>query len=94
MSLAEYRSNRTIKLVVERLFQIVTEAARRLGQAAELYCPEIPWRDIRDLGNVIRHAYDDINDEILWNAAVNRLPELKAAVSRALAQTNLPETKP
>ncbi len=88
MSLEEFRANRTVKLVVERLFQILTEAAIRLGKAAEIYCPTIPWREIRDLGNVLRHAYDSISDEIVWNAAVNRLPALKAAVIEVLAGHN------
>jgi uncharacterized protein with HEPN domain len=39
---------------------IISESARRLGTEAEALAPGPPWRAIRDLGNVLRHAYDDV----------------------------------
>lgn len=38
--------------------------------------PQHPWRQIRDLGNVIRHAYDNLDAEIVWSIVVERLPVL------------------
>jgi uncharacterized protein with HEPN domain len=36
---------------VERKLLIISEAAIRLKDAAETICPELPWRDIRGIGN-------------------------------------------
>jgi uncharacterized protein with HEPN domain len=80
-----YCANRTTKLVVERLLQMMTEAASRLGRTAELHCPEVPWRSIRDVGNVLRHAYDRIDDFLIWTAVTVEMPPLVAAVRAALA---------
>jgi uncharacterized protein with HEPN domain len=40
---------------VERKLQIITEAATRLGKGAETEYPGLPWRDIRGMGNWLRH---------------------------------------
>jgi uncharacterized protein with HEPN domain len=48
--------------------------------------PELPWRQIRDLGNVLRHAYDKIIIEMLWLIVVRDLPPLKAVCERMLSQ--------
>lgn len=90
MDLEAYQNNRTVKLVVERLLQMLTEAAIRLGDAAEANCPEIVWRDLRGQGNFIRHAYHRIDDGIIWKTVANRLPQLKIAVQRVLAQGAIP----
>jgi uncharacterized protein with HEPN domain len=89
MDLEAYRNNRTIKLVVERLLQMLTEAAIRLGDAAEASCPGIDWRDLRGQGNFIRHAYHRIDDAIIWKTVANRLPPLTIAVERALSQETI-----
>lgn len=65
---------------VERKLQIVSEAAVRLGNEAEKLVPSQPWRDIRGMGNHLRHAYERIDLETIWNAVTDDLPELKKAV--------------
>jgi len=36
----------------------ISEAAKKLGKTAEDFAPDQPWRQIRDLGNRLRHEYD------------------------------------
>ena len=37
----------------------------RLGPQAEELCPGIPWRDIRGIGNLLRHGYDRIDPHVI-----------------------------
>ena len=76
---------------VERMLLIISEAAIRLGTIAEELCTEIPWRDIRGLGNWIRHQYGDVDSGRVWEMVVQDLPPLHTAVTRAL-NSLLPET--
>ncbi len=64
----------------------VCEAAHRLGERAAELMPEQPWGDIRGMGNRLRHAYDRISLDVIWNTARNDLPGLAADARRALAQ--------
>lgn len=58
---------------VERCLERVCEAVHRLGDQADLLMPGHPWGDIRGMGNRLRHAYDRISLDILWNAACHVL---------------------
>jgi uncharacterized protein with HEPN domain len=42
------------------------------------------WHDIRGIGNWLRHQYDRIDLEIVWNTVTDHLPELKRAAASAL----------
>ena len=62
----------------------LSEAAIRLGPEAGKLCPGIPWKDIRGIGNHLRHGYDRIDLERLWNTMGEDLPLLGEAVTEAL----------
>ncbi|HLH51659.1 MAG TPA: HepT-like ribonuclease domain-containing protein [Roseiarcus sp.] len=69
---------------VERCFERVCEAAFRLGDQAERLMPNQPWADIRGMGNRLRHAYDRISLEVIWNSIQEDLPSLAAESRLAL----------
>ena len=70
---------------VERCLERICEAAFRLGEKAAELVPSQPWGDIRGMGNRLRHAYDRIDLDVLWNTVRDRLPSLKVDVERGLA---------
>ena len=49
---------------VEPQLLIVSEAAYRLGKDAHRLAPGPDWSDLCGLGNVLRHGYHKIDDEI------------------------------
>ena len=71
---------------VERCLERICEAAHRLGGRAAELMPSQPWGDIRGMGNRLRHAYDRVSPDIVWNTARDRLPALAAEARRALSQ--------
>jgi len=90
MDLEAYRRDEKSQAAVERKLLIISEAAIRLKDDAEVLCPEVPWRDIRGSGNWLRHQYDSVDLETIWNTIQDDLPPLKAAVERTLASTEAP----
>lgn len=69
---------------VERKLLVISEAAIRLGDQAERLCPGVPWRDVRGIGNWLRHQYDRVDGETVWNTLQDDIPRLKAAEQNAL----------
>ena len=69
---------------VERCLERVCEAAHHLGERAGELMPDYPWSDIRGMGNRLRHAYDRVNLDIVWNTARGRVPALAADARRVL----------
>ena len=70
MDLAAYKQDTRTQAAVERKMLVISEAAIRLGESAEIVCPGVAWRDIRGIGNWLRHQYDRydrVNVETVWN---------------------------
>ena len=81
-----YKADAKTKSAVERQFQIITEAAVRLGDDGDRLAPGPDWKGYRGMGNILRHQYHRIDDQIVWNTVTDELPSLKEAVLRALKE--------
>jgi hypothetical protein len=57
--------------------------ASKLGPQAEDLAPGPAWHAIRALGNVLRHAYDQVHPGRLWEIATKDLASLAEAVDQA-----------
>ena len=79
-----FKGNPLVDDAVERCLERISEAAKKLGADAEKLCPEIPWPNIRALGNVLRHEYDIVEVFRVWYIVQDNLPPLRMAVEEAL----------
>lgn len=69
---------------VERCLARISEAASKLEGAAETLVPDQRWSAIRSIGSVIRHEYDSVDPQIIWNIIGGDLDSLRASVESAL----------
>ena len=65
MDFDAFREDIKTVAAVERMMQIISEAAVRLGEDAERLYPDQPGRNIRGLGNWVRHQYDSVDRDYL-----------------------------
>jgi uncharacterized protein with HEPN domain len=70
---------------VMRNLEIVGEAAKRLSPESTAKSPDVDWRRIAGLRDVLIHHYFGVNLETVWNVVQNRLPELKKRVQSLLS---------
>jgi uncharacterized protein with HEPN domain len=84
MDFNSYTKDMKTKSAVERQLQVITEAAKLLGDDAESLCPGPDWRGFRGMGDILRHAYHRVDDGIVWNTVKSELPPMRAAVMKAL----------
>ncbi len=76
---------------VERCLQRLTEAAIKIGEAGmREVAPAIPFHVLRGFGNVLRHDYDGIDDQLVFDTVANDLPSLKLACEAYLTGTEEP----
>jgi len=71
-----YADNKMMRSAVERQLEILGEAARRISTAFKEEHPEIGWRQIVGLRNVLAHEYGDIRQERIWQIVSRDLPAL------------------
>lgn len=88
MDLGSFEEDRRTYDAVERCLERISEAAAKLGDRAAEMMPDQPWPKIRSLGNRLRHEYDGIREDRLWDIVQTDLASLCAACETALL--NLP----
>lgn len=84
MDLGTFEEDRKTYDAVERCLERISEAATKLGDQAVELMPDQPWQKIRSLGNRLRHEYDAIREDRLWDIVQTDLPSLCAACEDAL----------
>ena len=78
---------------VIRNLEIIGEAARNLPVDLRKSHPEVPWRSITGMRNVLIHEYFGVDLDIVWKVVVQRLPILKSHVTVMLAKNKRPKKK-
>ena len=66
----------------ERWLEIISEASRHIPADWKAQEPAIPWRQIADIGNLIRHSYDRLDMQTLKEIVEDDLPALREAAER------------
>ncbi|PTM98517.1 HepT-like ribonuclease domain-containing protein [Mycoplana dimorpha] len=77
----DFGNDAILRLAVQRAIEIISEASRHIPDELLQRAPHIPWRSIRGMGNILRHEYHRIADDIIWHVAIDDLPRLKAVLS-------------
>lgn len=68
-------SDEMMQSAVERQLEIIGEAARRVTLDFQQEHPEIPWRSIIGLRNILIHEYGEVKLDRVWLIAATRIPE-------------------
>jgi uncharacterized protein with HEPN domain len=66
--------------------EVIGEAARQIPSEVRERYPEVPWRRVIGLRNVVVHEYFAVDVEIVWTVVRQSLPELKEALRRMMAE--------
>ena len=78
------RDYKTVDAVI-RNFEIIGEASRNLPKEIKEKYPKIPWEEMYYLRNKVSHEYHGIDYSIIWDVAINYLPENKVEIDRIIS---------
>ncbi len=87
-----FATDRQLRQLVERNLEIISEASRRLPDTCKQAHPQIPWRQIADIGNVLRHEYDQIDETELRLVVERDLEPLEKALKAIEQSLNSDDT--
>ncbi|MBM4249086.1 MAG: DUF86 domain-containing protein [Euryarchaeota archaeon] len=80
VSLPSFRKNRMMVDAVLRNIEIIGEAARGIPQAVRKVHPEIPWKRIIGLRNIVIHQYANVDLDTIWKIIKVNLPKIEPAL--------------
>jgi len=87
MDLAGYRSDIRLRRAVERCIEIISEASRHIPMQLKSDYPDQPWEEIASIGNLLRHHYERVDDQIMWKIATRSLAELRPIIIAMMNRT-------
>ena len=70
---------RTFDAVVRNI-ELIGEAAKQIPLAGQALATNVDWRKIAGMRDFLAHVYFNIDDAILWDVVINKVPELRKAL--------------
>jgi uncharacterized protein with HEPN domain len=80
--LDDLKTDRDFRYAVERSLEIISEASHHLPEHGKGREANIPWRQVADIGNVLRHTYFDMRLDTVWRIVTEELGPLRDALLR------------
>jgi uncharacterized protein with HEPN domain len=75
---------------VIRKIEIIGEASGRISNQFigtilwKKRFPQLPWRKMKSMRNILIHMYDEVELEFVWDTATKDIPALKNMVSKII----------
>ena len=92
VSKEEFLANEEKYEAVNRKFEIIGDATKRLSAEARAEFTAIPWQLAAGMRDVLIHAYDEVNLNVVWDAAIDSVPPLISQLESYLTTHPPPES--
>ena len=78
----EFKSNSMIRFASIKQIEIIGEAARYITDDTRNKFPDIEWKELAGLRNILVHEYFGIDTDLIWQIVTIDIPELKVKLKK------------
>lgn len=82
----DFINNETLKRSFVRSLEIIGEAIKNLPQNFRNNYPEVSWKEIAGLRDVLIHRYAGVDYKAVWDIVKTKIPKLKSQIERILKE--------
>jgi uncharacterized protein with HEPN domain len=86
LTYAEFSNDKMRVDAVLRNIQIMGEAARNISDEIKEMYPEVPWRRIIGLRNIVVHAYFGVDLETIWKIGKENIPDTRPLIWKIMEE--------
>ena len=69
---------------VAKRLELIGEIVKKLLDDVKNLSPQVPWKKIAGLRDILTHDYFDVDEELLWEVIIKDLPDLKINIIELL----------
>ena len=69
-----------------RGLEIIGEATKHISEEVRIKYPEVPWKDMAGMRDVLAHEYFGVDEETVWLTAKEKIPQLKPLIEKILTE--------
>ncbi|MBV6343141.1 HepT-like ribonuclease domain-containing protein, partial [Candidatus Magnetobacterium casense] len=84
MNYEDFSMDEKTELAVIRCIEVIGEAAKNIPEHVRDKYPQIPWKDMAGMRDIIAHAYFGIDMRRIWEVVTVKLPPLKKHIRQLL----------
>ncbi len=82
LSREQFESNPLVYDATLRNLELLGEAARHVPEEARARAPDVPWRRVVAVRNILIHGYLGIDNDIIWGVVQNEVGKLLRALEK------------
>ncbi len=86
-NLQDLLSDEIFSRAIERSLEIIGEATKHVSELTKLKYPEVEWKKIAGLRDVIIHQYFGVDYDLIWDVVVQKIPGLHHEIIKILKDT-------
>ena len=80
----DFFNNYILQAAIIRWLEIIGEAAKYIPENIKTTYPEIPWKQMAGMRDIVAHDYDNIEYDQVWNTIQEDIPILKIQIDKII----------
>lgn len=86
MTFEEFKQDDKTVSACIREIEVIGEATKQIPKEITNRFNELPWSLMAKMRDKLIHWYFDIDEEIVWNVAMQKLPQIKEKIDKIISE--------
>ena len=86
MQFSGFAEDEKTVFAVIRALEVAGEAVKQIPAAVREKYPDIPWREMAGMRDILIHQYFGVNPEVVWKTVTRDVPEILPIFQQILAE--------